>query len=100
MSKKLHIEIFGRQYDLKGQSDQDYADKLASFVDGKMREISSHSPGSPYSKLAILSAINIAHELFQLKHEQQEMHSTLDGITRTMIEHIEEEVRSFNLKSS
>ncbi len=98
MSKKLHIEIFGRQYDLKGQSDQAYADQLAAFIDEKMREISTHSPGSPYSKLAILSAINIAHELFQLKDQQQEINTSLDGITRTLIENIETEVRSFHSK--
>ncbi|MFQ5587391.1 MAG: cell division protein ZapA [Nitrospiria bacterium] len=98
MSKKLHIEILGRQYDLKGQSDQDYVEKLASFVDGKMREMSSHSPGSPYSKLAILSAINIAHELFQLQQQQQEMNATVDNATRAMVENIEEEVRASQLK--
>ncbi len=98
MGKKLHIEIFGRQYDLIGQSDQDYANQLAAYVDEKMREISEHSPGSPYSKLAILSAINIAHELFQLKNKQEEMNTNLNGITRTLIENIEEEVRALHLK--
>ncbi len=94
MSKKLHIEIFGRKYDLVGQSDQGYADEVASFVDEKMCEISRRSPGSPFSKLAMLSAINIAHELFQLKDQQQEINSALDGKTRSIIKNIEEEVQS------
>lgn len=94
MNKKLHIEIFGRKYDLVGQSDQRYADEVASFVDEKMREISKRSPGSPFSKLAMLSAINIAHELFQLKGQQEEIDLALDGKTRSMIKEIEEEVQS------
>jgi len=92
VSKKLHIEIFGRQYTLRGQSDQAYADVLASFVDQNMREISKHSLGSPFSKLAVLSAINIAHELFQLKNSQKELDTVANGKAHIMIESIEEEL--------
>lgn len=90
MDKKLHIEIFGRQYTLRGQSDQAYADELVVLVDTKMREISKHSPGSPFSKLAVLAAINIAHELVQLNKLQQVTQTALDGKTRGMIKTIEE----------
>lgn len=90
MDKKLHIEIFGRQYTLRGQSDQAYADDLVALVDKKMREISKHSPGSPFSKLAVLAAINIAHELVQLNNKQQATQSAVESKTRDMIKNIEE----------
>lgn len=89
MDKKLHIEIFGRQYTLRGQSDQAYADELVAVVDKKMREISKHSPGSPFSKLAVLAAINIAHDLIQNNNTQQAHQTELDDKTRVMIKHIE-----------
>lgn len=86
---KLHIEIFGRQYTLRGQSDQSYADELVALVDKKMREISKHSPGSPFSKLAVLAAINIAHELVQANHTAQVTETALNGKTQEMIKNIE-----------
>lgn len=54
-----------------------------------MREISKHSPGSPFSKLAVLAAINIAHELVQAKHTAQVTETALDGKTQEMIKSIE-----------
>lgn len=89
MNKKLHIEIFGRQYTLRGQNDQAYTDELVAFVDSKMCEISLHSPGSPFSKLAVLAAINIAHELFQLKDQQRAKDAAIDEKTHAIIENID-----------
>ena len=98
MDKKLHIEIFGRQYTLRGQSDQAYADELVALVDKKMREISKHSPGSPFSKLAVLAAINIAHELVQANNAQAAQQTALDGRTRAIIKSIEESFETFPSK--
>ncbi len=89
MDTKLHIEIFGRQYTLRGQSDQSYADELVALVNKKMREISKHSPGSPFSKLAVLAAINIAHELVQAENETKVTQTALKGKTQEMIKNIE-----------
>jgi len=75
---KLHIEIFGRQYTLRGQSDQSYADELVALVNKKMREISKHSPG-----------INIAHELVQAENETKVTQTALNGKTQEMIKNIE-----------
>ncbi len=56
-----------------------------------MHEISEHSQGSPYSKLVILAAINIAHEFFQLKEHQKEQDAIVGGKTLGIIESIEEQ---------
>lgn len=86
---KLFVEIFGRKYALRGQADQDYLNELASFVDAKMNEVSKHSEGSAFSKLAVLSAINISHELFQLKNRLKKEEELADGKARGIIESIE-----------
>jgi len=96
VSKKLQVEIFGRRYTLQGNSEQAYAQELASYVGLKMQEISEHSPGSPFSKLAILSAINIAHELFQLRNQEEASTAELSSKTQRMIESIERQVEIAN----
>lgn len=89
VNKKLHIEIFGRQYTLRGQNDQAYTDELVAFVDNKMCEISIHSPGSPFSKLAVLAAINIADELFQMRDQQKAKDLAINEKTHAIVENIE-----------
>lgn len=64
--------------------------KLASMVDQKIREVSQHSEGSPFSKLVVLAAINIADEFLQLQEKQKRQDGATEEKTRRMIESIEE----------
>jgi len=100
LSKPIHIEIFGRSYALQGETDQDYAQELAAFVDAKMHEIAEHAKGSPYSKLVVLAAINIAHELFQLKNDRKTHEAIVGGKALGIIERIEEQFEAFHLKNT
>ncbi len=86
---RLQVEIFGQRYLLKGNTDESYAKDLASYVDQKMNETAEHSKGIQPSKLAVLVAMNIAHELFQLKNRQKERDTVIGGKTRDIIESIE-----------
>lgn len=73
---------------------------MASYVNQKMHEIAEHSQGSPYSKLVILAAINIAHELFQLKKDKKEEEAIVGGKTLGIIESIEEQFDEFHVEKS
>jgi len=63
--RTIVINIGGREYLLASSVDEDYAFDIARYVDAKFREISSQNTGIPPAKLAILTALNIADELFQ-----------------------------------
>lgn len=54
-------------------------------------------PRDQFLKLAILAAINIAHELFQLRSRQKERDAIIGGKTRDIIESIEEQFEEFKL---
>ena len=63
----LDITLLGRDYRVSCPPDEREALlKAASYVDEKMREIGAktHSGGE---KLAVMTALNIAHELLQMK---------------------------------
>ena len=92
------MEIYGHRYTLKGDADPAYAKELAALVDRKMNETAGHMRGAPLSKLAILAAINIAHELLQLKKHQKERDDFIGGKTRDIIESIEEQFEEFKLE--
>lgn len=98
MTNKLQVEIYGRRYTLRGDADEGYAKELAALVDRKMNEVAGHAKGAQLSKLAILTAINLAHELLQLKKRQKEQDNFINVKTRDIIESIEEQFEAFKLE--
>ncbi|MBR5230423.1 MAG: cell division protein ZapA [Firmicutes bacterium] len=66
---KVKVRIFGQEYTISGERDEQTITEIAAYVDAKMREInrffSSPVPGS----LAALAAVNIADELFEAREE-------------------------------
>ena len=63
------VTIFGSEYKIRG-ADPDYIQVVAAYVDGKMRELEQRlSSGAP-AKLAILTSLNIADELFREREER------------------------------
>ena len=63
------VEIYGQHYTLRGDGDGPYVQELASYVDGKMNDITQNSAVVDSLKVAILAALNIADEYHQLKRE-------------------------------
>lgn len=68
----IRVEIYNQTYNIRSDGDSDYLTRLAEFVDGRMREISSGTLTVDSLKVAILAALHIADELHRLKqtHEQ------------------------------
>jgi cell division protein ZapA len=62
----VRVEIFDQVYNLRG-SDAAYILRLAEYVDGKMRAVSSQTTTVDSVRLAVLAALNIADEYHMLK---------------------------------
>ncbi len=65
----IDVEIYGQSYKIRGDADSKHIQKLADFVDEKMREIVDSTSTVDTMKVAILASLNIADEYFQLKKE-------------------------------
>ena len=70
--QSIRVEIYNQTYNIRADGDNDYIIRLAKFVDGKMREISSGTHTVDSLKVAILAALHIADEYHQLKSEQEQ----------------------------
>lgn len=66
----VRVEIYNQTYSIRSDGDNQYILDLADYVDGKMREISSGTLTVDSLKVAILAALHIADEFFQLKNVQ------------------------------
>src|SRR3982750_4047059 len=68
--RSLRVEIYNQTYSIRSDGDNEYILDLAEYVDSKMREISSGTLTVDSLKVAILAALHIADEFYQLKNVQ------------------------------
>lgn len=66
------VNINGENYAIKTDDDPVYVNEVARYVDEKMREIASGGKVITTSKVAILTALNIADDLFKSRKDHQE----------------------------
>jgi cell division protein ZapA len=70
MSGPVKVQIFGQSYAIRGELDEAYVQKLAAFVDEKMRAIADATATVDTQKLAVLAALAIADELHSTQKER------------------------------
>ena len=63
--RRVQVEIHGRTYTLRGEREPEAVKELAAYVNDKMSEITSRSTTADTTRIAILTALNLADELFQ-----------------------------------
>ena len=63
----ISVEIHGQRYPIRSTLDQDYVTRLASYVDEKMRAAADQTPTGDSLRLAVLTALNVADELFRCR---------------------------------
>ncbi|MCB1177034.1 MAG: cell division protein ZapA [Leptospiraceae bacterium] len=66
-SSRVEANIFGSDYTIAGDASEEYIRSITVFVDNKMRELAKVLPNASALKIAVLTAINITDEMFQLK---------------------------------
>ena len=72
------VNIMGTEYPIKSEADPDYARKIAQYVDTRMREIAEVTSVKSVTKLAVLTAMNIAAELLKEREKKESTGSVLN----------------------
>lgn len=65
----VHVEVHGQRYPIRTTLDPSYVQDLATFVDRRMSLAADASPSTDTLGLAVLTALNIADELFRARDE-------------------------------
>ena len=63
----ISVEIQGQRYPIRSTLDHEYVARLASYVDEKMRAAADSTPTGDSLRLAVLTALNVADELFRCR---------------------------------
>ncbi|MBD3270961.1 MAG: cell division protein ZapA [Elusimicrobia bacterium] len=79
MSEKIKINIYNREYEIDpGGLTPLEVSALAQYVTEKMKEIETQTTIVDTAKLAVLAALNITEELFQLKATRTMVDGSMD----------------------
>jgi len=73
----MRVQIFGQAFSVGGELDEEYVQKLAAYVDEKMRAISEMTPTVDTQKIAVMAALAIADELHNLREERNDREELL-----------------------
>lgn len=73
---KVTVNINGNEYIIRGEESEEEMLKIASYVDGKIRDMTLKNIKLNPTFAAVLSALNITNELFKLKIEFEELKSS------------------------
>jgi cell division protein ZapA len=89
------VEIFGQRLGLRADGDATRLQELARFVDSRMREVADRSSSVDTVKIAVLTALNIADELFQERESDQDArHKRLEEQAERLVIRLEEAMKS------
>jgi cell division protein ZapA len=89
-TNKVKVNIFGNTYNIQGDATPEYILQLAEFVNDKMGEVNKNITNANLVQIAILTALNIADEYFQLKEMKVGISGMLEQKTRALISMLDE----------
>ncbi len=82
--KETVVNIFKRDYIIKSEEDDMYLYAVARYVEDKMKEIEKSYDIVDTGKLAVLSAFDMARELFEIKTKIENIYKKIDNIDKKL----------------
>ena len=84
--KTLAVELLDKEYSVSCPAGEEEDLRLsAQYLDEKMREIRLHGKTVGLERIAVMTALNLAHELLQSKKEQdQQSKNSQEQLSRLM----------------
>jgi cell division protein ZapA len=74
----IRVVIYDQEYFVRGDLDGEYIQKLAKFLDAKMRAIAGRTRTVDSLRVAVLAALNIADEYHRIKARYEETSKRVD----------------------
>ncbi len=81
----IKVKILDQEYLIKSEEDSEQVYRIAEYVNEKLREIKDNTEGLSEKKVAMLAALTIASEYFQLLKERDDLSTNIRQRTKTLI---------------
>jgi cell division protein ZapA len=76
--QSIRVVIYDQEYFMRGDLNREYIEKLAQYLDGKMRSIAERTRTVDTLRVAMLAALNVADEYHQMKARYEEVAEQMD----------------------
>jgi cell division protein ZapA len=90
MSTKVRVPIYGNTYTIQGDADSSYIESLTKYLNAKMEEVADAIPSATSMQVAVLAALNIADEYFQLRDLQASATNDIEKRANALISMLED----------
>lgn len=90
MDNKVKVTIYGNEYNIKGDADPEYIQRLAEYINKRMAETGRNITNGNLVQIAILTALNIADEYFQIQEMRGDLSGALEQKAKALISMLEE----------
>jgi len=87
--KPVRVRIRDHEYLIRSDENEEQILRIAGYVNDKLKEVENLTEGLTERKTAILAALHIASEYFQVLKEREEMLATIRKQTEALIDHID-----------
>lgn len=92
MKKPYTINVLGIELTVMSEDESEYVEKVAAYVEKKLKDAGSDANISDTSILSILAAMNVADELFKTEDKYKERIQYLEEKIEELIKMIETKV--------
>lgn len=89
MDDKVTIRIKDTEYAIRGSDDREQILKAAEYVNKKLREISEFRKELSEDKKAILTALDIAGDYFQLIKEKEVLLAEINNRSKRLLQRLD-----------
>jgi len=89
VGKPIKVRILNNEYLIKSEEDIEKVSKIAEYVDERLKEVNDNNEGLSEKKTAILAALNIASDYFQVLKERDDLLSNIRKRSKALINNID-----------
>ena len=87
MAEDIEVAIFGNTFRIAaGSAEPEYIQRLAAYVDARMRTIAQTANAASLNRIAVLAALNIADDLLKLQEEHSHASDAIAAKTERLID--------------
>jgi len=87
------VDIYGRRYNIGGEHDPETIQKLAEYVDRRMRQMAGTAKSDDDVGVAVLAALNIADDYYRaqkaLERRENEIEQRAQGLSERLLAALE-----------
>lgn len=94
MKRSVTVQIAGVRYALKTDEDDRWVKAVAAFVDGKIRDTQKHARTPDTQSVAVLTALQIAEELFNERRQSGELKKKIREKSQSLLDVLARETRA------